>query len=71
LPEIGYEFLNAQLEIVGMAEMAWPKEKICVLSESQAECAEAAAATGWTPFLTGELLIDVQPLLAFLPPRQA
>jgi DEAD/DEAH box helicase domain-containing protein len=71
LPEIGYEFLNAQLEIVGMAEMAWPKEKICVLSESQAEFAEAVAATGWTPFPTGELLIDVQPLLAFLPPRQA
>ena len=51
LPEPGYELMDTSGEIVGMAELAWVEQPICVLTEAQAEFADAARQGGWTVWL--------------------
>jgi DEAD/DEAH box helicase domain-containing protein len=71
MPEPGYELAGADGEIVGVAELAWVEQKLCVLSEQQAEYSEAAQALAWTIFKTDELWEDPQKLLTLLPAREA
>ena len=70
LPEPGYELAGADNEIFGIAELAWPDLKICVLSASQEEYRHSATSTGWTVFAMQDLAQDPKPLLTQLPPRE-
>ncbi|SFJ58715.1 hypothetical protein [Thermoflavimicrobium dichotomicum] len=46
LPQIGYEF-EQDGRVLGQAELAWPKQKICVLTQEQREHQEAIEKLGW------------------------
>ena len=46
LPEVGYEFVNGQSEIVGEAELAWPGLKIAGVMEGDATEIHGLGA-GW------------------------
>ena len=45
LPEFGCELVDSDGEIYGMAELAWPEER--VLTEQQIEFGSAAEAARW------------------------
>jgi DEAD/DEAH box helicase domain-containing protein len=47
IPEIGYEYADAEGVVIAEAELAWPRAKVCVLLDSQADFAGAWAAAGW------------------------
>jgi hypothetical protein len=69
LPEPGYEIADVAGEIVAVAELAWPGQKICVMTSAQMEYSEAARGLGWTVFAAEAVKADVQALLALLPLR--
>jgi DEAD/DEAH box helicase domain-containing protein len=50
LPELGYELADSDGEIYGMAELAWPEERVLVVTEQQAEFRPPAEAVGWHVF---------------------
>jgi DEAD/DEAH box helicase domain-containing protein len=50
-PEPGYEIADVAGEIVAMAELAWPAQRVCLMTMAQSEYAEAARAFGWTVFV--------------------
>jgi DEAD/DEAH box helicase domain-containing protein len=62
LPEPGYEIARADGEIVGVAELAWPAQRVCVFTPEQQEY---SAADGWT--IVG--ISDSSELTSLLPKR--
>lgn len=70
LPEPGYEIADEEGEIAGVAELAWIEQKVCVVTISQTEYAEAIRALGWKVFITEEREETVQSLVDLLPPRK-
>ena len=52
LPELGYELADASGEIFGMAELAWVKQHLLVLTGQQSEYRADAEAAGWRVFLS-------------------
>ena len=50
IPEIGYEYADEQGVIIAEAELAWPRSKVCVLLDGQAEFSGAWATAGWRYF---------------------
>ena len=68
LPEAGYEVADASGEIIGIAELAWPGSKVCILTNQQAESEDVLRKLGWTVFITDKLT-DLAQLLALLPQR--
>lgn len=69
LPEVGFEITDGEGEIVAVGELAWPTQKVCVLSEAQDEYAHAARAAGWQVWKIGELIHNPDGLFADLPKR--
>ena len=47
IPEIGYEYADDEGVVIAEAELAWPRWKVCVLLDRQAEFSGAWAAAGW------------------------
>lgn len=47
IPEIGYEYADDAGIVIAEAELAWPRSKVCVLLDSQAEFSGAWATAGW------------------------
>ena len=47
IPEIGYEYADDQGVVIAEAELAWPRVRVCVLLDSQAEFSVAWATAGW------------------------
>jgi DEAD/DEAH box helicase domain-containing protein len=47
IPEIGYEYADDAGVVIAEAELAWPRSRMCVLLDSQAEFSGAWAAAGW------------------------
>ena len=47
IPEIGYEYADDQGVVIAEAELAWPRARVCVLLDSQAEFSVAWATAGW------------------------
>jgi DEAD/DEAH box helicase domain-containing protein len=71
LPEAGFEIADDQGEIVAVAELAWPEQRICVLTKAQVEYAGAARAAGWVVWLVDDAAADPQKLFADLLKRDA
>jgi hypothetical protein len=69
LPEAGFEIADDQDEIVAVAELAWPDERVCVLTNAQVEYAGAARAAGWVVWLADDAAADPQRLFADLRKR--
>jgi DEAD/DEAH box helicase domain-containing protein len=69
LPEIGFEITDSEGEIVAFAELAWPIQKVCVLTQMQEEFADAARAAGWRVLTVGEVIPASEKLLSILPKR--
>jgi DEAD/DEAH box helicase domain-containing protein len=69
LPEAGFEIADDQGEIVAVAELAWPDERVCVLTNAQIEYAGAARAAGWVVWLVDDAAADPQRLFADLRKR--
>jgi DEAD/DEAH box helicase domain-containing protein len=69
LPEAGFEIAGPDGEIVALAELAWPQQKICVVTCTQNEHAGAARAAGWTVWQASEALSVRDQLFAALPKR--
>jgi DEAD/DEAH box helicase domain-containing protein len=71
LPEPGFEIANSDGEIVAVAELAWPDQKVCVLTEEQKEYANAARITGWTVWMLNQLVTHPHGVFIGLPKRNA
>jgi DEAD/DEAH box helicase domain-containing protein len=69
LPEAGFEIADDQGEIVAVAELAWPDERVCVLTNAQIEYAGAARAAGWVVWLVDDATADPQKVFADLRKR--
>jgi DEAD/DEAH box helicase domain-containing protein len=59
MPEIGYEYADNQGVVIAEAELAWPRFKLCVLLDSQAEFEAAWATVGWRAIPLSEGWPDV------------
>jgi hypothetical protein len=64
LAEPGYEITKADGEIIGMAELAWPDQRVCILTPEQMEY---RPIDGWTVLTTA----DSSALINLLPKRNA
>jgi DEAD/DEAH box helicase domain-containing protein len=69
LPETGFEITDEHGEIVAVAELAWPDQKVCVLTVGQHEYAGAARSVGWEVWKANELTSEPEKLIAVLPKR--
>ena len=69
LPEAGFEIADEHGEIVAVAELAWPDERVCVLTKAQVEYAGTARAAGWTVWLVDDAASDPQKLFVDLRKR--
>lgn len=66
LPEPGYELAGATGEVVATAELAWPRLKLAVLLDSEADAQSAFLAAQWTTQLITTVQSDPQEFLARL-----
>ncbi|HEY6344551.1 MAG TPA: hypothetical protein VIY49_23910 [Bryobacteraceae bacterium] len=71
MPQVGFEIADGRGEIVAAAELAWPDQRVCVLTKAQSEYADAARAAGWTVWLAAELAASPWMLIDHLPRRTA
>lgn len=56
VPEVGYELMNAQGEIIATAELGWPALKIAWLREDEIEYSAAFIQQGWQTFPLSQVL---------------
>lgn len=47
IPEVGYEYADSAGVVIAEAELAWPRSKVCVLLDRQAEFVGAWTTAGW------------------------
>jgi DEAD/DEAH box helicase domain-containing protein len=66
-PQVGFEIIDPGGAIVGLAELAWPKVKVCVMTDRQMEYEIVVGSLGWTVFTVNKLGDDLSQLLASLP----
>ena len=58
VPEIGYELVNDQNEIVASSELGWADKKIAFLREDELDYATAFEKSGWKVFPINEVLAN-------------
>jgi DEAD/DEAH box helicase domain-containing protein len=68
-PEAGYELAGSAGEVIGTAELAWPRLKLALLLDSEASSEPAFLQALWTTQSIAAVQIDPQEFLAHL--RQA
>ncbi len=54
MPKVGLEFQNEQSEVIGIFELAWPKNKVAVALDDQDK--KLGKMEGWKVFLADELM---------------
>ena len=54
VPEVGFELEDGTGEIVAEAELAWPRERVAVLHDDQANARTAFSYADWRVYSIGD-----------------
>jgi DEAD/DEAH box helicase domain-containing protein len=66
LPEAGYELAGSAGEVIGTAELAWPKLRLALLLDSESESEPVFVRAGWTVHKFASVQKNLQEFLASL-----
>jgi DEAD/DEAH box helicase domain-containing protein len=66
LPEAGYELCNEKGEIIAVAELGWPEQKVAFLLEEEMEYKQIFVSVGWRIAPLREVMVNLEQYISLI-----